>query len=94
MVAQGVVTGASSSVLLERLPQTLLFVCLGWFVINSIRSYTRLRHIPGPLIASFTSWWWVHKSVSGKGHLALSNVCDRYGMLKSIAMALRQQSEG
>ena len=79
MAARGVLTAVALSLLMKQWPFTLLSLCLGLFTIASLRSYLRLRHIPGPLIASLTDWWWVQKSISGKGHLAISDLCDRYG---------------
>jgi len=58
----------------------LLTVWLSWYLTTSISSYRRLRHIPGPYLASFSNWWWIRAAVSGKGHLALADACTRYGM--------------
>lgn len=56
-----------------------------WYILTSIHSYWRLRHIPGPPLAAFTSWWWIHAAVSGKGHLALADACSRYGSIARIS---------
>lgn len=61
------------------LPALLFLVWWAWYVVTSAHSYWRLRHIPGPRLASFTSWWWIRAAVGGKGHLALANACTRYG---------------
>ena len=45
----------------------------------SVRSYLRLRHIPGPRWAAFSKWWMLRNTVSGDMHMALKEVCDKYG---------------
>lgn len=60
---------------------SLLFkVWLMWYVVSTVVAYRRLRHIPGPPLAAVTSLWWITAAVSEKGHLALADVCTRYGM--------------
>lgn len=61
------------------------WIWLLWYTLTSIRSYWRLRHIPGPRLAAFTSWWWIQAAVSGKGHLALADVCTKYGSIARIS---------
>lgn len=70
-----------------NLPALLFLVWLAWYVVTSARSYWRLRHIPGPRIASFTSWWWIRAAVGGKGHLALADACNRYGIVETTLAA-------
>ena len=77
-------------IVLTALPVTALTLWLTWYVSTSVISYRRLRHIPGPTIASLSSWWWIRAAVSGEGHLALADVCTQYGMFTS---GLRSESE-
>jgi hypothetical protein len=62
-----------------NLTLAVLSVLLGSYVVWSVQSYRRLKHIPGPPIAAWTSWWWFFKATSAQGHLALADVNTRYG---------------
>src|ERR1700756_2838950 len=55
---------------------------LAYFVFANVRSYRRLRHIPGPILASFSNLWWIRAAISGQGHLALADACTKYGKMK------------
>lgn len=70
------------SVVFTALLITAVTLWLTWYVVTSATSYWRLRHIPGPTLAAFTSWWWIRAAVSGEGHLALADACTQYGMLQ------------
>ncbi|ETI19663.1 hypothetical protein G647_08675 [Cladophialophora carrionii CBS 160.54] len=63
----------------------LAVALLGWYLVSTAIAYNKLRHIPGPPLASFTNWWWIRAAVSGRGHLALKDACDRYGSIARIS---------
>lgn len=51
------------------------------FFVHGVWSWHRLRHIPGPALASVSSLWMVRKSLTGKFHLHLRQVAEDYGMI-------------
>jgi hypothetical protein len=55
---------------------------LAYFISANVRSYRRLRHIPGPILGAFSSLWWIRAAISGQGHLALADACAKYGKMK------------
>jgi hypothetical protein len=55
---------------------------LAYFVFANVRSYRRLRHIPGPILGAFSNLWWIRAAISGQGHLALGDACTKYGRMK------------
>jgi hypothetical protein len=69
----------------KTLPYFILAGIIAYYVISSIQSYWRLRHIPGPPLAAFTSLWWIRATNSGEGHLALADVCTNYGMDRDLS---------
>lgn len=56
-------------------------VTLGW-VVRAVHSWRRLRHVPGPALARWSSLWMVKRLSSGRFHEAMCEVMDEYG--KSI----------
>lgn len=60
----------------------ICLIILAYFVFANIRSYRRLRHIPGPTLGAFSSLWWTRAAISGQGHLALADACTQYGKMK------------
>ena len=64
---------------LAAVSTVILFV-----IANAIRSYRRLAHIPGPLLAAFSRLWLI-KSLSGpRNHLDLFETTQKYGALVRI----------
>jgi hypothetical protein len=55
---------------------------LAYFVFANVRSYRRLRHIPGSILGAFSDLWWIRAAISGQGHLALADACTQYGKMK------------
>ncbi|KAH8682719.1 cytochrome P450 [Xylariales sp. PMI_506] len=53
-------------------------------LVVEFRSWHRLRHIPGPFLASLSSIWMVRKSLSGRLHEHLKEAADTYGPLVRI----------
>lgn len=56
---------------------------VAWYVVSSLLSWYRLRHIPGPILGSFSYLWVAHKVLRGRGleyeHLS------KYGPLVRVA---------
>jgi hypothetical protein len=48
-------------------------------VIQTTRTWLRLRHIPGPFSAGFFSWWELKHTLGGRMHLDTTEVCEKYG---------------
>ncbi|KAI1419611.1 cytochrome P450 [Xylaria sp. FL1777] len=69
-------------------PVTLLLYGVGLCLLASIArafwSWQRLRHIPGPSLASISSLWMVKRSLTGKFHQHLHHVAEVYGPLARI----------
>ncbi|KAK1833684.1 cytochrome P450 monooxygenase lolP1 [Podospora conica] len=56
---------------------------LGWAV-RAVRSWRRLRHVPGPALAQWSSLWMVKRLSSGRFHEAMCEVMEEYGPLVRI----------
>lgn len=50
-------------------------------VVYQLRSWYRLRHIPGPFAASVSQLWMVKHALSGRFHERLRDVSEKYGSL-------------
>ncbi len=48
-------------------------------LVSSFRSWSRLRHVPGPKGAGWSKWWMLRNTLSGEMHLALKQACDDFG---------------
>ncbi|KAG5949892.1 hypothetical protein E4U53_005664 [Claviceps sorghi] len=56
-----------------------------WFAVSLYRQYKRLSHIPGPRSAGFSKWWFIRATLSGRTHLDLYQVCQKYGQIARIS---------
>lgn len=63
-----------------------LLFCL-YLVVASVHSYWRLRHFKGPKLAAWTDLWYVKLSQSGKAHLLLGELVDKYGEVSRLSAA-------
>ncbi|KAI0405811.1 cytochrome P450 [Xylaria palmicola] len=61
-----------------------LGLCLVAVIAYGFRSWQRLRHIPGPFLASISPLWMVKESLSGTFHTTLRHVAEDYGPLARI----------
>jgi hypothetical protein len=53
---------------------------LGAYVlVRRVLTWWRLRHVPGPTVAAWTSLWLINKTWQGKVFESLGQVCERYG---------------
>ena len=53
-------------------------------IINAIRSYNRLSHIPGPPLAAFSRLWLLSGLLGVRNHLNLHEANQKYGSLARI----------
>ncbi|KAH8172544.1 cytochrome p450 domain-containing protein [Sarocladium implicatum] len=59
---------------------------LGAYVlVRRVLTWWRLRHVPGPTVAAWTSLWLINKTWQGKVFESLGQVCERYGPIARIA---------
>lgn len=54
-------------------------VLLAYIATSTIKSWHRLRHIPGPPGAGFSKWWMLRNTLGGNMHLATKAACREYG---------------
>jgi hypothetical protein len=59
-------------------------VAIVWFAISSFRSWYRLRHIPGPFLASFSYLWLARVASSGRQYYIYRDLCNEYGPLVRV----------
>lgn len=52
---------------------------LVWFVVSSVLAWSKLRHVPGPFLASFSHVWTFRASWSGRLHQILEEEHEKYG---------------
>ncbi|KLU85186.1 hypothetical protein MAPG_04216 [Magnaporthiopsis poae ATCC 64411] len=50
-----------------------------------VRDYLRLRHIPGPWLASWTDFWLIRSQYGGRMNLDLDEACRKYGKVVRVA---------
>ncbi|KAI0012536.1 cytochrome P450 [Xylariaceae sp. FL0662B] len=56
---------------------------LGWYAITSIIAWYRLRHVPGPFLASF-SWLWLARTASSGKQFSIYQNFRKYGSLARV----------
>lgn len=52
---------------------------LVYYAVTSIRSYRKLRHIPGPRLAAFSQLWLFKVTAGGDLYLTAEKVLRKYG---------------
>lgn len=55
-----------------------------WYFVSSVLAWHRLRHIPGPFLASFSYFWIGRATRSGQQTLRLVAAAEKYGTLVRI----------
>ncbi|KUJ10127.1 cytochrome P450 [Mollisia scopiformis] len=63
---------------------TILVALAGTFVVQTCRSWYRLRHFKGPWLASISRLWLVRSISGGRFHLDFMEVNQKYGSLARI----------
>lgn len=61
-----------------------LAVLVGYAVVSRIRTWLRLRHIPGPPAAGWSKFWLIRKALGGRFHLDTAEACQKYGPIVRI----------
>jgi len=69
----------------------LVAILLGLLISSCIRTYLRLRHIPGPPGVGFSKLWLLKKSFGGRFHLDTLELCENYGTRLSMASRMVHQ---
>jgi hypothetical protein len=62
------------------LPALLIIIA----ILLRIRTWLRLRHIPGPPFAAFSELWLLQKTLAGRCHLHTAEACEKYGSIVRI----------
>jgi hypothetical protein len=57
----------------------LLPVLVTYAVLSRVRTWLRLRHIPGPPLVGWSKAWLLRKALGGCFHLDTAEVCEKYG---------------
>jgi hypothetical protein len=77
------VTGSLATAATDAGPASLVgfsvAVVLLTLFVYEFRSWYRLRHVPGPFLASVSSAWMVKKALSGRFHEHLRDAAEQYG---------------
>jgi hypothetical protein len=65
-----------------------LLLCLPLLLLAYLfASYWRLRHVPGPFLASISKLWLLKWVVRGELHIGLLQACEKYGKIASPVQA-------
>ncbi|PMD31924.1 cytochrome P450 [Hyaloscypha variabilis F] len=62
----------------------LLPVLVTYAVFSRVRTWLRLRHIPGPPLVGWSKAWLLRKSLGGQFHLDTAEACEKYGPIVRI----------
>ncbi|PHH62103.1 hypothetical protein CDD82_2047 [Ophiocordyceps australis] len=62
----------------------LVVAIVVWTAFSALVQYWRLRHIPGPPSAGFSTWWLVRAVGGNRAHLDLYQVCQQYGPVARV----------
>lgn len=63
----------------------LLPVLVTYAVFSRVRTWLRLRHIPGPPLVGWSKAWLLRKALGGRFHLDTAEVCEKYGQCRRRA---------
>ena len=63
----------------------LLPVLVTYAVFSRVRTWLRLRHIPGPPLVGWSKAWLLRKALGGRFHLDTADVCEKYGQCRRRA---------
>ena len=69
---------------LARLAASAAVLLVFWYVLSSVLAWRRLRHIPGPFLASFSYLWIGRASRSGQQTRQLVAAAEKYGALVRV----------
>jgi hypothetical protein len=57
------------------------------FVADTVRTWYRLSHVPGPFWASISKFWMVRQSLKGQQPYAIQELNEKYGKLHVVSQA-------
>lgn len=57
---------------------------IAWYIVSSVISWYRLRHIPGPLLAKFSYLWLARLALSGKQYETHLELNKKYGPIVRV----------
>ena len=64
---------------------SLILVCFtGLYILQTFRTWYRLRHFKGPIFASLSRLWLARHVAGGRMHLDFQEVNEKYGMLMFV----------
>ena len=66
----------------------LIVLSISLIIAQYFYTWYHLRHIKGPLLASFSKLWLIRKVSGGRMHLDFQEVCDKYGALSTYQVIL------
>lgn len=67
----------------ERVTQAFIFlliVSIAYYVFATVKSYRKLRHIPGPFLAAVSQLWLLKTTAGGDFYITAEKVLRKYGM--------------
>ncbi|KAF5020104.1 hypothetical protein F66182_7867 [Fusarium sp. NRRL 66182] len=76
--------GSLTGQMLTRLYIQVIAIFLLALAFHLVQRWYRLRHIPGPSGAAWSSWWQLRGALSGRYHEHLKNAADEFGPLVRI----------
>ena len=60
-----------------------------WYIVASIVAWYKLRHVPGPFLATFSHMWSFRAAYSGRSNQIISEAQKKYGKVTvSVGMFL------
>ncbi|KAF4995908.1 hypothetical protein FDECE_12637 [Fusarium decemcellulare] len=65
-------------------PLATIILTLTWYILSSVASWYRLRHIPGPFLAKFSYLWAGSMALSGKQYERHLELSRKYGSLVRV----------
>lgn len=63
-------------------PLAVFTAAATWFIISTVVSYRKLRHIPGPWLARISQLWLLNVTSKGDLYLWMEEVIQKYGMIR------------
>ncbi|KAH8878956.1 cytochrome P450 [Thozetella sp. PMI_491] len=75
-----ILTGDGDTLNIQHLAGWLVTTLIAWYISSALRAWYRLRHIPGPRLASFSHLWIAVHTFRGNNHKAYMGL-RKYGPL-------------
>ncbi|KAI3329047.1 cytochrome P450 [Xylariaceae sp. AK1471] len=68
----------------DHLPAIVCLLLVGWYLTSTIYSWYRLRHLPGPLLASLSYLWVANVSWRGTQYETYRSLSEKYGSIVRV----------